>query len=402
MKPTPRFLCALALVVFPASARCQAPSNPAAALADTVITVESSALADAREVWIALPDDYKTSGARYPVLYLLDAGWHFLPAVAAVRGLAETSYIANHHVPRLIVVGIVNRDRNRDDTPTHCVAQHGMSFPTSGGADAFLAFMRDELVPLVDEHFRTEPYRILAGWSLGGLFAMYALLEKPDVFGAYLAISPSLWWDDRVLVGRATELAGDGTVRERDLVVTIGTGEEGGLCYDAVHELVRRWNQTPLPGLAFSFVEIPGEDHNHGPFKAYVDGLRALFSDWFFPEDAFAAGLDSLEAHYAELSRRRGYTIDVPDHIYDALARSYLADGRAADAVAAARAHCQRRPTDPELYFQLGEMCRKTGDTAAARDAYRTALDIELARSAPDTVFVNWLEGLLAGLPGED
>jgi len=364
-------------------------------------TLSSGALGEDREILVALPDDYDASGTRYPVLYVLDAEWHFLPAVAAVRMLAETSYIASHRLPRLIVVGVVNVDRSRDYTPTRRVNQPGFYFPTSGGGDAFLTFLEEELVPFVHDRFRAQPCDILAGWSFGGLLTMHALLDRPDIFDAYLAISPSLWWDDEVVAKRAVELVASGAVRERDLVLTIGTAEDGGLCYNAVHELVRRWDEKPLPGLRMTFLEIPGEDHNHSPYTAYFDGLRALFADWFFPEEAFAGGLDSLDAHYAELSRRRGYTIDVPDHIYEALARSFLAEERPADAIAVMRARCEREPASAMSFFALGEVCRKAHDNGAARRAYRKAVELELKTSAPDSVFINYVEKMIEELNGK-
>lgn len=374
-----------------------APGGPVTDHIST-LSVDSQILDETREVYVALPRGYDESDARYPVVYVLDADWHFTTAVAATRFLAETSYISAHRMPPVILVGIVNHDRNEDDTPTRCVSQHGMSFPTSGGADDFLVFMRDELIPEIDRRYRTHPYRVLCGWSLGGLLTTYALVEHPDIFGGHIAISPSLWWDDRRLVDRAVELAASGERRNRDLVLTIGTAEEGGLCYNAVHTLVERWEERSPAGLNLSFIEIPDEDHNHSPYKAYFDGFRALFADWFYPEAAFDAGLDSLRQHYAVLSRRRGYTITVPGHMYAAMARRYLAEDRPDDAVAVVEAQCAASAQSAMAYFQLGEICRKVQYNERALDAYSRALQLERASSAPDTVFINWVENVVAGL----
>ena len=68
-----------------------------------------------------------------------------------------------------------------------------------GGADRFLEFIDGELKPWVNENFRTEPFEILGGHSFGGLFAVHVMLNRPDSFDAYIAVSPSLWWDDRVV-----------------------------------------------------------------------------------------------------------------------------------------------------------------------------------------------------------
>ena len=101
----------------------------------------------------------------------------------------------------MIIVAIVNVDRNRDYTPTYAPKQKGgLEFPTSGKADKFLEFLKSELFPYVESNYRTQPYRIITGWSLGGLFTVFTYLEHPEYFSAYLAISPSLWWDNESML----------------------------------------------------------------------------------------------------------------------------------------------------------------------------------------------------------
>jgi len=105
----------------------------------------------------------------------------------------------------MIIVGVNNTDRARDMTPTKPATAFG-DMPWRGGvggADKFLSFIADELLPTIDRNYRTRPYRVLVGHSLGGLFAVYALINRPEVFKGYVVISPSLWWDDQVLVKAA-------------------------------------------------------------------------------------------------------------------------------------------------------------------------------------------------------
>ncbi len=90
-----------------------------------------------------------------------------------------------------MVVGIANIDRNRDFTPE---VIEGLP---SGGADRFLDFIESELMPFVDENFRTAPHRTLIGHSLGGSLVVYALVERPDLFQAAIAISPAISNDER-------------------------------------------------------------------------------------------------------------------------------------------------------------------------------------------------------------
>lgn len=111
-------------------------------------------------------------------------------------------------IPETIVVGIPStKQRTRDMTPTHSLkgpngelTQRGAK---SGGADAFLSSLQKELVPLIEAKYRTMPYRVLAGQSLTGLFALHALIQDPASFHAIIAMDPSLWWDGHLLAKRA-------------------------------------------------------------------------------------------------------------------------------------------------------------------------------------------------------
>jgi predicted alpha/beta superfamily hydrolase len=97
----------------------------------------------------------------------------------------------NEQLPEMIIVAVANTDRTRDLTPD--------KGNEKGGSAAFLHFLEQELLPHVDKHYRTLPYRILAGHSLAGLFAIESFL-KQSAFNSYLAIDPGLWWDNGALV----------------------------------------------------------------------------------------------------------------------------------------------------------------------------------------------------------
>ncbi len=308
------------------------------------ITFRSEVLGEMRTVLVRTPEGYENTSASFPVLYVLDGEYSFQQATAAVQFQSELGYQSGQHaIPEMIVVGIVNVDRDRDYTPTHAPEQAGgrMSFPTSGGAQAFAESFEDELFPLIDARYRTEPYRVVSGWSLGGLFTVHTYLETPDLFSAYLAISPSMWWDDSVMIKRAKRLLGEGAVTDKPLVVTLGS-LEGGDMGNSVRE-----NLLPLIGalrsddVRFKYVEVAGEGHYTVPFKAYFDGLSALFDDWHVPNDALAAGLQAVGDFYADLSARYGYHVRTPLAVYCLLSNT-LPDVE--PAISAAREAVQNYP----------------------------------------------------------
>ena len=152
---------------------------------------------------VSLPPGYATAAAdRYPTLYLLDGNLEFAMAVQAHRMLKIDGL-----VPAMIIVGIGYEEddpavytpayaanRTRDYTPTEVADD-----PGGGKAQAFLAFLRNQLIPMIDRRYRTDATdRGLGGHSLGGLFTTYALLHDPTLFRRYWVGSPSLWWDRQV------------------------------------------------------------------------------------------------------------------------------------------------------------------------------------------------------------
>lgn len=147
---------------------------------------------------IMVPGGYRNSNKKYPVLYVMDAQWDF-PLSCSLYG----QQYFDGFIPEMIIVGVTwggvnpNPDslRARDYTPTN-----EARLPQSGGADNFLAFMKNELFPFIEANYRVDANdRGLMGCSLGGLFTMYSLFTHSDMFQRYIAASPAYGWGNQVL-----------------------------------------------------------------------------------------------------------------------------------------------------------------------------------------------------------
>jgi predicted alpha/beta superfamily hydrolase len=358
-------------------------------LAGEKITLHSTVLGEERKVVVRLPEGYDTSESRYPVLYLLDGEFFFQQAAATVQFLSENAYVhyaaINQPIPKLIVVGIVNVDRNRDFTPTHAPVQGQSRFPTSGEADKFLAFLETELIPLIDDRYRTHPYRVLSGWSLGGLFTVTTFLDRPDLFSAYLAISPSLWWDNGVIAQRADSLLGSGSVTGKPLVVTLGAAEGSGMKGAVYDSFVSLFEQRSSDDYSVTYVEIPDEGHRYVPYKALFDGMRALYSDWVLPGQVLEGGLDAVVGFYAELSERWGYDVEVPESAYHRLVRALNGQGDQAGALEIARLAVERYPQSSWAHYRLGALLQRMGELRSAWESCTKALRLERGYPDPDS-----------------
>src|ERR1700680_714590 len=178
-------------------------SAPMVSLPDTEQrTLKSTKIGQRYDLLVSLPEDYAKSRQSYPVLYVLD-GWHF-PLMAFL----QVNNIYSKRMPPVIIVNVGHWPatdamtlRARDFTPTRTSKE-----PNSGGGAAFLDFLEHELIPFVEKTYRTIPSdRGLLGHSYGGLFAIYALEQGPALFQRIVAASPSLGWDNRLLLTAARE-----------------------------------------------------------------------------------------------------------------------------------------------------------------------------------------------------
>jgi len=178
------------------------PATPQPIVLGTSQQVHSAALGEDRTINVVLPASYaKEPAKRYPVLYLIDGGVdQDLIHVAGVLQLNS----AWGRSQEAILVGIATKDRRRELTGPVADAELLKKYPTSGSSAKFRSFIRDQVKPLVERTYRTSGYDAVIGESLAGLFILDTYLNEPDLFDAYGAISPSLWWDKEAIANGAT------------------------------------------------------------------------------------------------------------------------------------------------------------------------------------------------------
>lgn len=147
------------------------------------ISIKSTILGENRTVLIHLPANYEDSNLSYPVMYRLDGSKKLLrKTVSTMKRLSRE----NKNAPEMIVVAIENTYRNRDMWPTHT-----KYYPESQalGSIDFLEFIEKELIPHIDDNYRTNNNSIICGQSLSAVFTLYAFLTKPYLFNSYIACS---------------------------------------------------------------------------------------------------------------------------------------------------------------------------------------------------------------------
>jgi len=235
-------------------------------------TVPSKILGGKRRVNVYLPPGYADAKRSFPVLYLLDGGeaedFHHITGLAQVAAF-------NGKTQEVIVVGIEGVDRKHDLTHPSKVPRDLEELPTSGGSAAYRRFLVEELKPWVAARYRTSGRTALIGESLAGLFVTETFLRAPGNFDDYIAVSPSLWWEDEALSKEAAADLRSGGFRGRRLY--LGIGNEGGEMRTGIDRLVQALKDDGPDGLDWRFDPRPDERHDTIYHPAALAAIRALF-----------------------------------------------------------------------------------------------------------------------------
>lgn len=350
----------------------------------TRVTIDSKILGEERSLWLRLPPSYGRAAAHYPTLYLTDGDAQMLHTVSTVAFLERQG-----RIPEMIVVGVNNTDRTRDLTPSAASLRGPdgapVQLPTAGGAGNFLAFFEKELIPWVESNYRTRPFRIFAGHSFGGLFAVNALATRPELFRGVIAASPSLQWDKDLVIGKTASLF----AARKSLPVTIHitAGREAENLVASVRRFETLARRKAPKDLRISTGYHDDEDHGSITLRTLYDGLRSIFADWRPPTDEagqMRVSLRQLVDHYAAVSARLGYTVAPPEGLVNQIGYQYLAAERFDEAIGAFRMNVENHPESANVYDSLGEAHERRGDLETARELYALAVEKSAGKNDPN------------------
>jgi predicted alpha/beta superfamily hydrolase len=368
----------LAAVVSQGSAQERAKAQLTPVVIGYQTTIHSTVLDEDRDLLIYMPPNYLNSERRYPVLYLLDGRGSFHHATASVELLARTGWISD-----MIVIGIANVDRTRDFTFVR--SEDG---GPNGGGERFLRFLESEVVPFVDSNFRTYPHRTVVGHSLGGLCVFTAMISHPDLFHAYIAVSPALSADERSSGGvrpfssRAKEFFADRASFKRFVYVTMSSGEQKEWHQDLAR-FKKIIDESKPEGFEWHYQDMPDEDHGSTVLKSTYDGLRSLYAGWKVTDTQADRPLEELEQRYNELSERFGYVIAIPEEALNRVGYRLLGEGKTNKAINVFERTVELYPDSANAYDSLGEALEAKGMLPGALRNYRAAVDKARAASDP-------------------
>jgi len=232
-------------------------------------------------IQVSLPVNYNSYDYSFPVIYVLDGDKSFGMTKEIANWLMWFSEIRD-----IIVVGISYGQgtdswwEKRERDYTHCtdtINARG-SVKNSGGAENFLRFIREELMPAVNKKYRTrQDSNALMGISYGGMLCSYVLFSRPEMFNGYIIIGPTLIWNNKSILKLETEYSNFHKVLHKKVYIAYGTLDNKSWVINPADEFINEIRQHNFEGLKLVSEELEGETHISAYATAVTHGLKILF-----------------------------------------------------------------------------------------------------------------------------
>ncbi|MGA8853658.1 MAG: alpha/beta hydrolase-fold protein [Christiangramia sp.] len=348
-------------------------------------SIYSETLEEYRRIYIQFPDDYTTqNNKKYPVVFILD-GEILLSTVKNVQ-----SFYSGGFTPEMIIVAISNENyRTRDLTTSRITEKYGMPFKEENGeAYIFSDFLEKELIPFIENKYPVSNFRTLIGHSYGGLFTINTLVNHPQLFSNYLAIDPSLDWDDQQLLkdskdklanrnynGKRLFMSLNGQLDMQNSNVTIENVMKDTTAFTLFARSNIAFSKTVKinykNGLDFHWKFYPRDIHGTIAFPSIMDGLIFLF-DWYQMENTYKFNspetskeeLFSIVNYRAEkLENHFGYKVPpYPEELLNALGYMSLDMEQQEKSKMFFEFAIEFYPNSPNSYDSMSEYYKRIGD----------------------------------------
>jgi predicted alpha/beta superfamily hydrolase len=287
----------------------------------------------------------------------------------------------------------------RDLTPTNIKGSPDFKdsaiFKSTGGGEKFMAFMEKELMPHIDSTYSTSPYRMFIGHSLGGLMVIDALFHHKNLFNSYVAIDPSLWYDERNLMKQAGNLLSTGNFTNKSLYIAIANTmkagmDTGSVMHDvsnstshirSILDFTNGLKQDQKSGLKWAYKYYADDDHGSVPLIAEYDAFRFIFKNYRMPAwevltDSVYNSDSAVITHFRNLSAEWGYTVHPPEQFVNSLGYAFLQKKQFEKSYRFFSMNVNNYPDSFNVYDSMGDFYEAKGDKQKAKENFEKALSI--------------------------
>jgi hypothetical protein len=286
------------------------------------------------------------------------------------------SYMSgNGKIPEMIVVAIQNVDRRRDYTPDKIITVRQNN---SGGGERFLSFLENELIPKLDREYRTEPYRILFGHSLGGLLATHAYMKEKTLFNSFIAADPSFGTWDAKTMDEKLNVVTENSFKRFIYFATANWEKRNIRNRDRHLRLYEALNSKCEGEFPARLEYFENENHRSVPPIAFHNGISAIFEDYGISYRDVDSKEQLIE-HFQSISQRLSWNFKPPEQLVNQIGYRMLRSRNERDKSKALEFfifNTENFPKSFNAYDSLGEAYEVSGNKKKAIENYKKALDL--------------------------
>ena len=323
---------------------------------------------------VYLPAKYETSNEKYPVLFTCNCNFLHVGGICA-------DLVPKNYTPGMIVAFV------RNHSSEYLMPEKVERYASPGRADEFIAFFKDELIPFIDTHFRTQPFKIFYSGGFGGGFCIYTFLTQPDVFNAYIAASPSINYEGGSDFIQNNFKSFISKNNSENKYLYIGIDNDSALI-PVVDKCVAVLKNTKLKGLNWEYHHFLDEEHSSIANKVIYHGLKYIFSEWYdIPASAIEKGISSIIDYIESLSENYKYDIGISSFAIWKAAGTFEQKNKLTDAIELLKYYLDCNPNAIMFWRKLGTVYEKNEQFELAKNSFETAYQKGVENSSPYLAF---------------
>ncbi|MBM7074199.1 hypothetical protein JQC92_19570 [Shewanella sp. 202IG2-18] len=334
-------------------------------------------------VKVFLPEAYNESKSTYPVLYTT-AGTRRLNMMAPM--LDWLTHVDWSPIPQLIIVTV----------PT---INEGIEMFKDDGASgkfdkATTQWLGETLIPFINDKYRTQPFRILEGFSSYGNFPLYVYQHQPELFQSYISLSPALVLNKNKLVASFKTTKNESNYKHKSLYVSLGSFEENAPLFQNLKSHL----QTRQQERSLTFIDNHDEFYLQPPVTSLTQALTALFSDRTPSQSQLADlykqhGVNAIDDYFQSLSKKYGARVSSAAAI-ETLA-AHFTDQKNKHSIQLLKLLIERKPDNIYYKVRLADAFQSFSMQPEAKAMLKTA--IKQAKSQKNEEAIAYLNSKLSG-----
>jgi predicted alpha/beta superfamily hydrolase len=319
-----------------------------------------------------LPDGYDKSGKTYPVIYMMNG--QIISQFA--NDAATIDNLSNDRIPDLILIGISNTGA----AATYWSCPNDSSFVKGG--ESFYTFLKNELIPEVNNNYRTNGYQILTGQSNTGLYVMYNFLSYPDLFNAYIVASPMFGWCPEFFLNKTKSFIKDHPVINKKLYISYGDLDYVQVL-NYINDFEEVLKQSP-ESLTWKVDLI--NNTSHVPSSTLNNALLFFFSGCTMDAERKKLTVQEIKSNFEALSKEYGFTVNPKAGVLIDMTIDLGDEQKTEQAIEMNKYLISLYPDSEFYFYYLGKLYQKQGAVELAKENYNKALrvnpDYEPAKNA--------------------